>query len=72
MIQLTDHIKCQSVDATVLLRRENKIIMGDRGWEGEGRERGGGGGGGGKRGTGLHMGRDWREVQRAREFIRNI
>jgi hypothetical protein len=31
------------VDASVLLRRENKIITGDRGWEGLGRKRGEGG-----------------------------
>ena len=48
MIQLTDHMKFkkkedQSVDASVLLRRGNKIIMGGRGREGTGRERGGGG-----------------------------
>ena len=33
----------QSVDASVLLKRENKIIMGGRGREGSRRERGGGG-----------------------------
>jgi hypothetical protein len=32
----------QSVDASVLLRRGNKIIKGGRGWEGHGRKRGGG------------------------------
>jgi hypothetical protein len=31
----------QSVDASVLLRRGNKIIMVGRGWEGLGRKRGG-------------------------------
>ena len=46
MIQLTDHMKVkkkedQSVDASVLLRRGNKIITGARGWEGLGRKRGG-------------------------------
>jgi hypothetical protein len=35
--------KNQSVDASVLLRRGNKIVMGDRGWEGLGRKKGGGG-----------------------------
>ena len=47
MIQLTDHMKLkrkedQRVDASVLLRRGNKIIKGSRGWEGLGRMRGGG------------------------------
>ena len=45
-IQLTDHMKLknkenQNVDASVLLRRENKIITGGRGWEGLERKRGG-------------------------------
>ena len=48
MIQLMDHMKLkrkedQRVDASVLLRRGNKIIKGSRGWEGLGRKRGGGG-----------------------------
>jgi hypothetical protein len=34
----------QSVDASVLLRRRNKIINGDSVWEGLGRNRGGRGG----------------------------
>jgi hypothetical protein len=47
MIQLTDHTKLkkkenQSVDASVLLRRWIKIIMGRRVWERLGRKRGGG------------------------------
>ena len=47
MIQLTDHMKLkrkedQRVDASVLLRRGNKIIKGSRGWEGLGRKRRGG------------------------------
>jgi hypothetical protein len=46
MIQLIDHMKHKkkkerSVDASVLLRRENKIITGGRGWEGLERKRGG-------------------------------
>jgi hypothetical protein len=46
-IQLTDHRKLkkeedQSVDASVLLRRGNKIITEGRGWEGLGRRREGG------------------------------
>jgi hypothetical protein len=32
------------VDASVLLRRGNKIVKGSRGWEGLGRKRTGGGG----------------------------
>ena len=47
MIQLTDHTKLkekedQSMDASVLFTRGNKIIMGGRGWKGLGRKRGGG------------------------------
>ena len=48
-IQLMDHMKLkrkedQRVDASVLLRRGNKIIKGSRGWDGLGRVRGGEGG----------------------------
>jgi hypothetical protein len=48
MIQLTDHMKLkkkeyQRVGASVLLRRENKILTGGRGWERLGRKRGVGG-----------------------------
>jgi hypothetical protein len=48
MIQLTDHMKLkkkeyQRVGASVLLRRENKILTGGRGWERLGRKRDGGG-----------------------------
>ena len=44
MIQLTDHMKFkrkenQRVNASVLLRRGNKIIKGSSGWEGLGRKR---------------------------------
>jgi hypothetical protein len=44
MIKLTDHMKLkkkedQSVDASVLLRRGNKIIMGARGRERPGKNR---------------------------------
>jgi hypothetical protein len=47
MIQLTDHIKFkkkedQSIDASVLIRMGNKIIIGGRGWSGLGRKRVGG------------------------------
>jgi hypothetical protein len=43
-IQLTDHMKLmkkedQNVNALVLLRRGNKILMGGRGWEGLGRKK---------------------------------
>ena len=48
----------QSVDASVLLRRGNKIIMGGRGREGPGRQRAGGGE---RWGRGLGVGRDERE-----------
>ena len=40
----------QSVDASVLLRKGNKIIMGSRGLEGLGRKRGGEGSGMGQTG----------------------
>jgi hypothetical protein len=45
MIQLTNHKRKedQRVDASVLLRRQNKIIKGNRGWKGLGRKIGGGG-----------------------------
>ena len=47
-IQLMEHMKFkrkkdQGVDASVLLRRGNKIIKGSRGWERLGRKRRGGG-----------------------------
>jgi hypothetical protein len=47
MVQLTDHMKPnkkedQSEDASILLRRVSKIIMGGRGREGRERERRGG------------------------------
>jgi hypothetical protein len=46
-IQFTDHMKLkkeenQKVDASVLLRRGNKILMESRVWEGLGRKKGGG------------------------------
>jgi hypothetical protein len=52
-VQLTDHMKLkrkedQRVDASVLLRRGNKIMEGSRGWEGLGRKRRGGRGKEGK------------------------
>jgi len=57
----------QGVDASILLRRGNKIIMGGRGREGPWRERGGRG----KGGAGSGMGRDRRAVQRVRKMNRN-
>jgi len=54
----------QRVDASVLLRRRNKIIKGSRGWEGLGRreekER--------KRGAGSSMGGDGGDGQRVRKL----
>ena len=46
MIQLKDHMnlkrkKDQKIDASILLRMENKIITGCREWEGLGIKRGG-------------------------------
>jgi hypothetical protein len=40
--------KDQRVDASVILRRGNKIIKGSKGWEGFGRKRRGGGEKGGR------------------------
>ena len=69
MIQLTDHMKLkrkedQRVDASVLLRRGNKIIKGSRGWEGLGRKRGEGGE---KRGR-IRYGRRWRRCTEGQEI----
>ena len=52
-IQLTDHMKFkkkedQSVNASILLRKGNKIITGGRGMKGSGRKRGGWGRSGGR------------------------
>lgn len=63
MTQLTDHMKFkkkedQSVDISVLLRR-NKIITAGRRREGSGREREGEG----KRRTGSGVGGDWGEYR---------
>ena len=67
MIQLTDHMKLkrkedQRVDASVLLRRGNKIIKGSRGWEGLGRKRRGGGGREGKNQV-------WEEMEEVSECL---
>jgi hypothetical protein len=47
MIQLTDHMKSkkkkdQTMDASLLIRRRNKIMTVGRVWEGLGRKKGGG------------------------------
>jgi hypothetical protein len=73
-VQFTDHVKLkknkdQSVDASILLRRKNKIITGGRGREGPGREREGGRG---REVARSSMGSDRREVQKVRKFNRNI
>ena len=73
MIQLTDHMKLKNtedknMDASIQLRRGNKIITGGRGREGLGRERGRGR----KRGTASHLGIVRREVQRVRKLNRNM
>lgn len=72
MIQLTDHRKLkrktvQRMDASVLLRRGNKIIKGSRGWEGLGRKRRRGGGKGEE--SGMEGDRD---VQRVRKLNRGV
>jgi hypothetical protein len=56
MIKFTNNMKLkkkedQSMDASVLLRRGNKIIIGHRGWEGCGRDVGGRGDGERKKGS---------------------
>jgi hypothetical protein len=48
----------QTVSASVLLRRENKILMGGRGWVGIGRKGEGRGCGGGRARTGMRADRD--------------
>jgi hypothetical protein len=71
MIQLADHMvkkkEDQSVDASVLFRRGNKIINGGRGMETLKRERRGR-----EKGTGSGVGGDRREVQRLRKLNRNM
>jgi hypothetical protein len=57
-------LKEDQSDASVLLRRGNKIIMKGRGWEKlEGKKRGKGG-----KGTGSGVGGDRVDVQRVRKF----
>jgi hypothetical protein len=72
MIQPTNHVEYkkkedQSVDASILHRRGNKIITGCRGREGPRREREQGGK---KRRAGSGIGRNGREVQRVRKLNR--
>jgi hypothetical protein len=62
----------QNVDASVLLRRGNKILTVGREKEGLGRKRGGGGGGGGKREVGSGMGGDGDDTQRVRNLNRGV
>ena len=69
MLQLTDHMKLktkedQSVSASVLLRRGNKILTGSIGWEKLGRKRGGGV----EREAGSGMRRDRDYIQRVRKL----
>jgi hypothetical protein len=59
----------QSVDASVLLRRGNKIFMEGRGWERLWRKRGGGGE---KRGAGSGMREDRDGIQRVRNLNRAV
>jgi hypothetical protein len=59
----------QNVDASVTLRRKNKILRGSRGWEGLGRKRGGEEG---KDGAGSGMERDRNDIQRVRNLNRGI
>jgi hypothetical protein len=56
----------QRMDSSILHRRENNIITGGRGKEGErrGREK--------KRGSWIRYGRYRREVQRIRKYNRNM
>ena len=73
MIQLMDHMKLkrkedQRVDASVLLRRGNKIIKGSRGWEGLWRKRREGG----EKGAESGMGGDGGDVQRVRKLNRGV
>jgi hypothetical protein len=65
-IQLTDHMKLkrkedQRIDASVLLRKGNKIIKGSREWERLGRKRRGGGGK-------IRHGRRWRRCTEGQEI----
>ena len=73
MIQLTDHMKLkrkedQRVDASVLLRRGNKIIKRSRGWEVLVRKKRGKL----KRGEEPGMGGDEGYVQRVRKLNRSV
>jgi hypothetical protein len=71
--QLTKHMELknkedQSVDASILHRRENKIITGGSGREESRRERGGEG----KKGGRIRYGRERRELQRFRKLEKHV
>jgi hypothetical protein len=73
-IHFTDHMKLkkkrdQNMNASVLLRRGNKIFTGVRGWEGLGRKRGGWGR---KKGAGSCMRGDGNDIQRFRNLNRSV
>ena len=73
MVQLIEHMKlkkeCQSVDASISLRRWNKIITRDRGREGLEWERGQRGK---IRGSEIKYGGHRREAQRVRRMNKNM
>ena len=58
----------QRVDASVLLRKGNKIIKGNRGWEGLGRRKKGRG----EKGVESGIREDGRDVQRIRKLNRDV
>ena len=58
----------QSVDATILLRKRKKIILGGTGREGPRRERGGGG----KNGGSIRCGRRLGEIQMVENLNRGV
>jgi hypothetical protein len=61
----------QNMDASVLLRRGKKILMGGKGWDGLGSKRGGGGGKGDK-GARLSMRGDGDDIQRVKNLNRYV
>ena len=74
-IQFTDHLKLKkmedkNVDAFVLLRSGNKILMGVRGWEELGKKRGLVRGR--KTGEGSGMGGNLDDIQRVRNLNRGV
>jgi hypothetical protein len=54
------------MDGSIVLRRENNIIKGSRGWEGLGKKRGGG------RGAESGMEEDGGAIQRVRKLNRGV